>query len=265
MALFLDSAKGAVGRTSLLSGSRVDKTRDSDGPRIASRRGLARVRQQPMTPEEIAEQTAIRNYLRPYDGTVPVSCLDAALGDARTASLRDRYTGAPTDERHSTSWLGAVGYLILIDQIGGTLRLATETEPPPGNPFRRCLRRFTKLNDEEIETLYGLRCALAHDFGLFNPPDGEEGPEQRHRVFTLDPGAPGLIVPPPIAWDGKVVPAPDPRQHGTRVNTKRLAQLVEDIVRKLRHLPVDALRVDSGLKDGWDELQVRYSFMVFPG
>jgi hypothetical protein len=209
------------------------------------------------------EQDAIRAYLAPIDvRRQHHSCLDAALRDARGASLRDPTSGKPVDEvNHSRNWLGAVGYMIIIDQLGSALRPDSETDVTPvrrrASSFERCLRRFTHSSPQTISALYGLRCALAHDYGLINPPPDGADPSPQHRLFLLNPDEPALVTSPIRAWDGKLDPTPGP-DRATSVNPRQFANEVEDLVASLRESPPGALRI--ALQGGVRELRLRFFF-----
>ena len=142
---------------------------------------------------------------------------------------------------HSTSWLGAIGYLVLLDQLGETLRPITESPDRYGSKYptiRRCLERFVpELTEDATAALYGLRCALAHHFGLWNPPKPNETPQPWHRIFTLvGDDASELIRHPARQWDGSLPTGPLNVRFTTVVNLRRLADLVEEVVERVREL-----------------------------
>jgi hypothetical protein len=192
-----------------------------------------------------AEQRLIDAYLAPFDPRArDHSTLDVALRDARPASLREVADGTPMRPDHSSSWLGAVGYLILLDQLGETIRAAGEPVDrfPNRHPtVRKCLERFAaELTDDDTAAIYGLRCALAHDFGLWNPPNPGETPKPWHRVFTLKADdSNDLITHPARQWDGSVpVGAAGLRAFdmATTVNLRRLVGRIEELVADVRAL-----------------------------
>lgn len=106
----------------------------------------------------------------PSEGNIFTSGFIAALRDTRYMSGRDLDTGKIISERKTGSpgsWLGAIGYMILLDQIGSCFKPKTSNEIK-GNSIYKTLKYFTNLKDEEINALYAMRCALTHDYCLYN-------------------------------------------------------------------------------------------------
>jgi hypothetical protein len=70
----------------------------------------------------MTEQQALLHHLASepitYQGRYVFSGFTAALRDARGATGRHPSSGAVVKPEDNCSWLGAVGYLILLDQIG---------------------------------------------------------------------------------------------------------------------------------------------------
>lgn len=104
------------------------------------------------------------------------------------------------------SWLGAVGYLILLDQIGKCFKPvanpATDAEP-----IIRALRNFSPIQDSPtLHALYALRNALAHDYALFNPNTNDPA---RSHAFDFCVGTAG-------PW------CASPSNHGTAYTTRQL-------------------------------------------
>jgi hypothetical protein len=186
------------------------------------------------------EQRLIDAYLAPFDSeTDEHSAFELALRDARAATLRSQDDGRPLRPDHSTSWLGTVGYLVLLDQLGETLRPAGEAPgiwPPKTPTVRRCLGRFAPdLSDDDTAAIYGLRCALAHDFGLWNPPPAEGPAEPWHRIFTLvADDTTALIDQPARQWDGSLPVGNAPFDMATTVNLRRLVGRIEKLVTEVR-------------------------------
>jgi hypothetical protein len=154
----------------------------------------------------------------------PACRLTTVLREARRATGRNRETGRiePGRAALSGNWLGAVGYLLLIDRVGSACR-------PPGPPVVRALRSCApRMGESEREALYALRCSLVHDFGLVNVG----GPGRTHH-FMLDDfrdGAerPGPVVRlPPEPWDGRVEHCR--RFNATWVDLRALGDLAEEV------------------------------------
>jgi hypothetical protein len=125
----------------------------------------------------------------------------ACLADARGATGRDVESGDVTDEPRTGHWLGAVGYMVLLDQIGTCFRPKGVTASPARESIIRCLAEWAPgIPPAEREALYALRCALAHDYSLINFSDD---PSRRHR-FGLDRRVDlGVVRLPTEQWSGE--------------------------------------------------------------
>ena len=148
----------------------------------------------------------------------------AALRDARRASGRDQQSGKAVDRAQLGSWLGGIGYLCLLDQIGSLVRPRSSTvgaTDGSGNSFNRALQHWTSCGPEECDALYALRCSFAHDFGLMN-----RGPKPRLRhAFAISEKGP-LVSLPQQRWDGQY---PAPMSAATVVNLTEVGRLVEQV------------------------------------
>jgi hypothetical protein len=124
------------------------------------------------------------------------SSLEASLRNCRDATHRDANGNVPPGA-DAGSWLGAIGYLALLDQIGGAvINLHPSRKPSGGSCVERALAHFTDVTGDEAICLYALRNSLAHDFSLVNVPPATMGALRRRkltRLFTLTRGAPELI------------------------------------------------------------------------
>ena len=98
-----------------------------------------------MDPQEV-----LRLYL--FD---PTSCFNAALRDARKATGRQLNDNSRSDINHG-SWLGAIGYIVLLDQIGGCLK--------PKNRGSRYENGFKKALDYFV-IRYILEVSVPSSFG----------------------------------------------------------------------------------------------------
>lgn len=121
------------------------------------------------------------------------SSLEALLRDTRSVVGRDPLTGELMDSDHSRTWLGALGYLALIDQLASALQV-----PSAGHgarPFESLLIWDGCVDHDEAAALYALRCAFAHNYGLLN--ESRSGNEERRRTlrhrFTLTASRGDLI------------------------------------------------------------------------
>ena len=187
-----------------------------------------------------------------FQGHTVFSGFTGALRDARGATGRDLASGAIMNEGHTCSWLGAVGYLILLDQIGTCFKPAG-TGDLAGNTINRALSYFTDLSQDERSALYAMRCAFAHDYSLVN-----ENPHTHvrthHFIILSDPNFPVLRLP-PQPWNGDY--AVRDQDNATIVNVRALGDLVERICRELTDL-ARAGDLEVILPGGVEELTSRY-------
>jgi hypothetical protein len=171
------------------------------------------------------------------------SSLEASLTSCREATHRDANGNVPFGA-HAGSWLGAVGYLALLDQIGGAvMSLRPHRTSSGGSGVERAIAQFTNVTDDEAICLYALRNSLAHDFSLVNiPPDRTRRLRRRKltRLFTLTRGASKLIEWPTSDWN----PRRPNRGGATSVDVQLLGDLVEQAVHEVRHVyTAGALRI----------------------
>jgi hypothetical protein len=192
------------------------------------------------------EAMAIAWYVRGLknqDGWVQSSSFRALLRDARAATGRDLDTGEvlPEREGHSRSWLGALAYLVLLDQLGGALRTHDAVEVPREGSFFTALRLFApEVGERDRYALYALRCSLAHHYTLFND---NRDPRLQHR-FNLNPEPSAILVlvpPDDRRWDGQMTEAS--RGGPTIVGLRALGDLLERIVHRLEGARPDELRI----------------------
>lgn len=173
-------------------------------------------------------------------GMVVKSPYVSALQEARSFTRRDSLTGNKEDGVSHGSWLGAVGYMIVLDHIGNKFnnpekedrfkeikKIAGET-----NSFTRALIYFSDLSYREIFALYSLRCSFIHDFFLFNINKNQH--LTHHFIVTRGKGR--IVILPKINWDGN----PKNRNYGniTEINLEVLGDLVEKIHELLLSLAV---------------------------
>lgn len=118
------------------------------------------------------------------------------LGDSRERDPRNPATGEKKAGADHGGWLGALGYMALLDQIGTCLKPRAVVKP--GNGIERALAYFTSLQYAEIQALYALRCAFAHNYSLANV--GRQGRQHLFKVVAGD--ATPLVTLPTIPWKG---------------------------------------------------------------
>jgi len=210
--------------------------------------------------QPINETDALNFYL---STTLPppgngISCLLAALRDARKDTNRDLITGTIlTDIQHHGNWLGTVGYCTVLDQIGTSLGRRDYT-PSSNRKLIRALENFhpVRFNPNEANTLYALRCCFAHEFNLFNK-NAKEPALQHHFRVTENSGV--LIVNPSIPWNGVYTN----RSHlnATTVDLQEFGDLVEGLISNIINLNQQS-DVSIILQDGPEELISRYTLNI---
>ena len=208
------------------------------------------------------EADAIRIHLMGPDLTVPgfryLSGFTALLKDSRQDGGRDMDTGEIIDEERTGHWLSAVGYLILLDQIGKCFKpksVPKGTHPKPA--VQSCLSHWSpEISADDSAAIYALRNALVHDYSLFDNKNPK--PEYQH-IFTLDRmTGQGVVRLPRLRWNGDfAATAGDCR---TRVSLTELGNLTESIVAALRE--AGPWGIDVLLDGGSDELLQRYGLLT---
>jgi hypothetical protein len=188
-------------------------------------------------------------------GTRYTSGFLAALGDARAASGRDE-AGNVVDEAQTGHWLGAVGWMVLLDQIGGCFRPAPATGAPVATASGRAVVDalhwwYAELPDLEVLALYALRCAFAHDYSLWNL----SGDPTLQHCFVVDRDPVRFVQLPTRPWTPADPPRPD---NQTLISLRRLGDVSEVIVSRLRAAAASDT-LDIVLKGGVDELEHRYA------
>ena len=208
----------------------------------------------------ITEKEAISTHLSQIKETehyTIFSGLMAALRDARKVTGRNQDSGEKIEKDNCGyvgSWLGNIGYLVLLDQIGRCFKpksVATILD----RPLIVALLYFGGVSLTQAEAIYALRCSLAHDFGTFNT--NNKRPSLTH-FFTLHIGAsPAVVTLPRKPWDGDILNLNS--DNVTYVSLEALGDLVERLYHTLLELSTtDDLEIV--LNGGAQELAVRYSF-----
>jgi hypothetical protein len=182
----------------------------------------------------------ILDYLDPSrelieNGRINKSPYVAALQHSRCATNRDENTGEKIIGVKHSSWLGTVGYMIVLDIIGSKFRISThknkideienELKPQKSPSLVKALGYFSNLSCEEIFALYALRCTFIHDFFLYN----KKNKKYLHH-FQVTDGKGKIVTLPNIKWDGDLK---NRNVNITIVNLEALGDLVEEIHSKL--------------------------------
>ncbi len=207
------------------------------------------------------EQEIIIKHLTLYEPGPPVqiSACMTALRDARGATQRDPTTGLRNQGGQHGSWLGAMGYLTLLDQLGCFKPSNASAASPERNSILKALSYFTKLSKREAYAIYALRCSLMHDYGLYNIPNIHHKDKdilQHH--FVVCGGDKPLVKLPDKPWDGRFNDPIDIEME-TWVNLTKLGDLVEQIYNDLLELATEGkLVVDPDSRMTAAELPSRY-------
>jgi len=158
---------------------------------------------------------------------------------------------------HLGSWLGTIGYLSLLDQIGGCFKKVNgPTIDLNKSGIIKALKNFSSLNDNEIYAIYALRNSFAHDYSLQNV---DVRACYQHQ-FTVDNSstAPAIILP-QEKWDGSMYSRNS--KNVTYINLQALGDIVEQVVSELLDLN-ERNEVEIILKEGKIELLGKYSFVT---
>jgi hypothetical protein len=180
-----------------------------------------------------------------------------ALRDAREATGRDVNSGEKLDGRKERRgcWLGALGYMALLDQIGKCFKPRSK-ERIKDRPIIQGLRHFTALSTDESGAIYALRCGFAHDYSLVND---RTKPELTHHFFVYANGLGPVVTLPKERWSGDS--SQRTLENRTCVNLEAFGDLVEGVYAVMRDL-LDKGELEIILSDGSDELLWRYHFTI---
>ena len=181
---------------------------------------------------------AMRMYLfgnSPSGAVKVTSCFKVALDDARKATCRQSNGDTQPGINHG-SWLGAIGYIVLLDQIGECLKPKSK-ESKYKNKVKKALDYFESgLNDDEINALYALRCSFAHNYSLINVDKyfkkADKSKDKLTHCFHVEVGKACKIVElPQKRWERDFENISD--DEITYINLEALGDLVENICSKI--------------------------------
>lgn len=207
---------------------------------------------------KMTEADAIKLHLAPPEkvqGVASFSGFSAALGDARAATKRDARGNKLPNGKYG-SWIGALGYMALLDQIGSCFK-PRNVITVKDNTIKKALGYFTTLEEAEKNALYSLRCAFAHDFSLCNIRDNK--PELTHFFLVCEGSKGNVVTLPKVQWDGDFKNVAS--DNVTIVDLELFGDLVENICSQIRML-AQKNDLEITLAGGSDELIRRYSFVA---
>ena len=200
----------------------------------------------------LSEAKAISAHFTYSDQNKIVFGFMLALRDARGATGRDPSSGSILYPNKTGCWLGAIGYCTLLDQIGSCFK-DKKKSIIQGNTISKALGYFTRLSQSEIDVIYALRNAFAHDFSLSNINNVR--PHLTHRFKVTRGSSHPLITLPFTPWDGDYLNYT--AQNETVVNLERFGNLVESVYLTLINLHKNR-DLEIVLPGGSDELIRRY-------
>jgi hypothetical protein len=201
----------------------------------------------------------------PTDGPLSwFSTFSAVVRDAREVTGRHLDTGEVENDARAGNWLGAVAYLIFLDQIGDCFEPDPILRPPAENTAAivRALTYFEpSLSDDDILAIYALRCALIHDYSLVNIGRGRRADRLHHRFVLVNSASLPLVERPPVAWDGELGSSTYRMQ--TTVNARRVGDVGENVLKLVQRVHADR-RLRIRLPGGIDELVARFTCSMWP-
>jgi hypothetical protein len=215
-----------------------------------------------MSNKFMPEDQAIKQHLSLFKfheadpPTLYFSGFTSALRDARKFTGRNPDNGQKLKEQNFGnlgSWLGAIGYMALLDQIGSCFK-PKSSSIQIGNTIKKALKYFTTLSDPEIDAVYALRCAFAHDYSLYNI---HSNPSLTHHFGVCQNPVTRFVTLPQEQWDGNYENKND--RNITTINLEALGDTIEQICAQLFEL-ANKNELEVILIGGSDELLQRYSF-----
>ncbi|TWI83692.1 hypothetical protein IQ13_1805 [Lacibacter cauensis] len=197
------------------------------------------------------------NLIEPYDDdTIVFSSLVAALRDARQATGRNIETGENPDKNNNTlssNWLGSICYLVILDQLGKCYKAKKDPNLTDLSPIQRCLKLNTKLSDQEIDAIYALRNAFAHDYSLSNK--NSKKPSLTHHFTLRGAYTNPFIKIPSVKWDGQN--ENKSIDNTTIIGLPWIGDFVEDIYKIVSSLHTEN-KLEIIIPGGAEEIKNRY-------
>lgn len=182
------------------------------------------------------------------------SSFNMALYEIRRITKRDKLTGKRNLSYENSSWIGAIGYMALLDMIGACFKPDNTSPIVENRDFVRALKYFSEnLTEDEMLALYALRCAFIHDFSLCNY---SSNPKLRHSFIIQIGNNDNVVELPTTTWDGRYENKSEDNQ--TIVNIEKFGDIVESVCKKIIKLSDDK-ELEIILTGGADELISRYT------
>lgn len=158
------------------------------------------------------------------------SSLGEALAAARLATARDEHGAKLREVRSPSPMLGCLSYLIFLELCGKVFVPRPSGEANPTREDKRipfAIETWADAPVPDLDLLYRLRCALAHDFSVCHSRNTS------HFVFNLrfdEPVGP-VVQSAAVPWAGP--PHPVQPENQVIVHADALGDLAEGIRRKL--------------------------------
>lgn len=205
-----------------------------------------------------------------YLGQYRHSSLIAALRECRLHTGRYLRTGKLIKNfkrGYPGHWLGAIGYLTVLDQIGGCFKNSNSANKPDHqNSIEYALNSFALdlLDNEQrnIDAIVSLRNAFSHDFNLLNVQDNPNRKLRFQHRFSVYWAEDNCVVNLRTEqWDGDIGTKEFKKpETATRINLYELGNLVERIY----------IRITQGVGNKSIEPQLdshtflnKYTFVVY--
>ncbi len=183
-----------------------------------------------MTIKEAIDIHLMLTSQRQPDGYIYESSLVLALKKSRIITARDENTGIPDPNAKCGStgnWIGAMGYITILDQIGDCYHPSTKTKITSNiSGIKKALSYYTSFTSQEINAIYALRNAFFHDFSLLNMYPG-----YFHRFKVDDHPTKPVVILPAQPWNGQINSFNNNNE--TYINLKKLGDLGEEIYKNL--------------------------------
>lgn len=179
------------------------------------------------------------NFVTPWGNRI--STLIAAIRDARLMTSRIDKTGEFNFEAKFGdigSWLGAMGYMSALDQIGSSISLKNKDKLMERSPILKAITFFYSniLTEDEIHALIALRNAFLHNFNLINvtTPKHLFAKEQTHRFIVTAEFDDWIVKLPTERWNGDYQNKDWHNSTATWINLYQFGNMVESILNNIR-------------------------------
>jgi hypothetical protein len=159
--------------------------------------------------------------------------------------------------------LGALGYLVMLEQIGKCYRPAGAVARTSHSLVNALAFFAPAFGDAEAYALWSLRCSFAHDYGLINDKNKKDSRLVHHFILDAseDPAVPVAKLP-SVGWDGKLNNLR--KWNATLIDLRALGDLAEEVFKCLLTVHEQG-NLEIALKGGLFELQSRYALTIWPG